>query len=104
MQEYVTVKVPQELLPQVVGELLAFTYNPDYVEVVHGPEGQEILVHPAIADAWFLKHNPPEPAPTPAPEPVPPVEAPVAVMPPPAPPAAAPPAPKPSTTRKTTSA
>lgn len=94
MRMYVTISVPEELLPQVTAELLSFTYDANDVEIVHGPEGREIHADPAVADAWFLKHNPPEPrpvqvqAPAPAPEPVPPVTA-----------TPVPPAPKPSAKR-----
>jgi hypothetical protein len=72
VREYVVVKVPAELLPQVTRELLSFTFKPDLVQVVHGDVGQEIHVHPEVAEAWFQFRNPPEPAPAPAPEPVPP--------------------------------
>lgn len=75
MDEYVVITVPEDLLPQIVRELLGFAVNPDHVVVAHDTYGQTIHAHPAVADAWFLMHNPPEPAPAPAPEPASPVAA-----------------------------
>lgn len=66
MREYTTVVVPNDLLPQVVGELLQFATNPDLVEVVDGTAGREIHAHPEVAEAWYQhRQKPPEEAPAP---------------------------------------
>lgn len=109
MQNYVVVTVPQDLLPQVVGELLQFTTDPNRVDVVHSEVGRVIHVDPLVADAWLayrkereeadlaargvVAEPAPEPEPTPAPEPE--SEPAPAPTPPPAP--APTPAPKPAT-------
>lgn len=81
MREYTVITVPQDLLPQIVGELLSFAANPDYVEVVDDVVGRVIHAHPQVADAWFEARNKiedlepvapeptPEPKATPSPEP-----------------------------------
>ena len=53
MHKYTVVHAPQDLLPQVVGELLSFAANPDLVDVVHGAHGREIHAHPDVAEAWY---------------------------------------------------
>lgn len=86
MRDFTVITSPQDLLPQVVGELLAFATNPDLVDVVHGTHGREIHAHPEVAEAWFqARQQAPEAAQEPAQisAPVPePVEAPSAVTPP----------------------
>ena len=98
MNTYLVVTVPQDLLPQVVGELLQFTTDANKVDVVHGVTGREIHVDPLVAEAWLeyrrerekqdlqdrssepaatepeptpVAEPEPAPAPVPAPEPVP---------------------------------
>jgi hypothetical protein len=99
MQNYVKVTVDPGLLPQVTRELLSFTTDPNRVEVVHGPQGQELHVDPLVAEAWLEYRKEKEaadlaalnpepvapPAPEPAPEPAPVVEATPAPEPAPAP-------------------
>lgn len=90
MHEFTVITAPQDLLPQVVGELLAFAANPDLVDVVHGSLGREIHAHPEVAEAWYqarqqvdepAKEPVHDPAPVPAPvqevSPVPAAVAPV---------------------------
>lgn len=87
MREYTVITVPQDLLPQIVGELLSFASNPDYVEVVDGVVGRVIHAHPQVADAWFeartkIENPEPEPEPERTPEPLPePVKTPEPVKP-----------------------
>lgn len=81
MQNYVIVTVPQDLLPQVVGELLQFTNDANLVDVVHGDVGRVIHVDPHVADAWMADRKMREAQATPAPQPTsePTSEAPAAV-------------------------
>lgn len=53
MHNYVVVEVPNDLLPQVVGELLQFAADPNLVDVVHEASGRVIHAHPEVADAWY---------------------------------------------------
>jgi hypothetical protein len=54
MREFAEVFVEDDdLLPQVLRELLALATSSDYVDVVHGPKGRVIQVHPDIAEAWY---------------------------------------------------
>lgn len=53
MKEYITISVPPDLLPQVTGELLRFTSDPNLIEVVHAEQGQAILADPLVAEAWL---------------------------------------------------
>lgn len=77
--QYVEVRVPRDLLPDVVREILSFAIDPNHVEVVHGDIGQVIMVHPELAEVWYQARQhaevvPEEPAaeePAPEPEPEP---------------------------------
>lgn len=53
MREFIVVTTPEDLLPQIVGELLDFAADPNLVEVVHGTDGREIHAHPEVAHAWY---------------------------------------------------
>lgn len=53
MREYVTVVVEESLLPQVAGEILSLTDDPNLVEVVHGDNGRVLLVEPDLAERWM---------------------------------------------------
>lgn len=90
MREYVVIAVPQDLLPQVTGEVLSFAADANLVEVVHEGAGQVLHVHPEVAEAWFQARKKveseseaePGPLPEPAPEPESPaVEVPAAPQP-----------------------
>lgn len=72
MREYTTISVPPELLPQVLRQLFAIAADPNLVDVTDGPSGRLILVHPAVAEAWYgqLMTTPAAEAPAPEPEPV----------------------------------
>lgn len=97
MDDYFRFIVPNALIPQVTGELLALAPDPDLVTVVHGDNGQEIHVATFIAEAWYELHQarqkkqaeaaaaPQTPVEAPAPtiEPSPPMS--VGPVPPPAP-------------------
>lgn len=57
MREFITVTVPQELLPQVTAEILRFTRDANKVEIVHGDVGRVLQVDPAVVDAWLEWRN-----------------------------------------------
>lgn len=94
MREYVVINVPQDLLPQITGELLHFAADPNFVDVVHEASGRVIHAHPEVADAWYkartqpeqkVESTPesevaPEPEPTPVVKAPPPEPAPVPVQ------------------------
>lgn len=53
MHEYTEILVPEDLLPQVIGELLKYAADPNLVDVVHGSNGRIIHAHPEVAHAWY---------------------------------------------------
>lgn len=69
MNNYVTIDVPNDLLPQVAGELLALARDANDVEIVHEVNGRVIHAHPVLAEAWYRAHVAPTPAPVFEPEP-----------------------------------
>lgn len=53
MRDYTRIVVPENLLPQIVGEILEFAADPNLVEVVHETHGRVVHAHPAVANAWY---------------------------------------------------
>lgn len=48
--------IPEDMLPDIVGQLLNFAVDPNHVEVVHGDTGREVLVATWVGDAWYAEH------------------------------------------------
>ena len=53
LKDYVEISVQPDLLPQVARDLLALAADPNHVHSSTGEFGPVLLVHPALAEAWF---------------------------------------------------
>lgn len=94
--DYFRFIVPPALIPQITGELLSLAADPNLVNVVHGPDGQEIHVPPEIAEAWYALHQSRQTKAEAPVEPQTPVEAPAPTIEPSPPPMSVGPVPPPA--------